>query len=83
MHATCTSSLDAARVPIVSAAIVPAADAHAVGCGIALLDRDRLSRLEVVLLDEAQEVFVLIDDAGHGDRGVERAGQQRLRPPAA
>ena len=59
-------------------AIVAAPDANAVGCGIAFLDRDRLSRFQVVVLDEAQEVLVLIDDARHGDLGVERARQQRL-----
>ena len=59
-------------------AIVAAAHAHAVGRGIAFLDRDRLSRFQVVVLDEAQEVLVLIDHARHGDRGVERTRQQRL-----
>ena len=58
--------------------IVAAAHANAVGCGIALLDRDRLARFQVVVLDEAQEVLVLIDDARHGDRSVERTRQQRL-----
>jgi hypothetical protein len=33
----------------------------------------------MMLLDEAQELFVLIDHARDGDSGLERAGEQRLR----
>ena len=61
------------------ALIVLSADADAVGGGVARLDFDRLSRLEMVLLDEAQELLVLIDDARDGDSRLERARQQRLR----
>ena len=61
------------------ALIVLAADAHAVGGRVPRFDLDRLSRLEMVVLDEAQELLVLIDDARDGDGGLERAGEERLR----
>ena len=60
------------------ALIVRALQAHAVRHFVARLDLDRLARLEVMALDEAQERRVLIGDARHRDRRVERAGQQRL-----
>ena len=36
-----------------------------------VLDQDRLSRFQVVVFDEAQEVLVLIDHAGDGDGRVQ------------
>ena len=55
-----------------------AAQPDAVGRFVAGFDANRLPRLEVVALDEAQEGLVLIDDAGDGHGSVERAGKQAL-----
>ena len=49
---------------------VVSAQPDAVGGGVALLDLDDLSRLEIVALDEAQELAVLIADAPDRDRFV-------------
>ena len=53
-------------------------DAHAVGCRVALGDADDCAGLEVVALDEVQELAVLIADAAHADRFVQRAREQRF-----
>ena len=50
------------------ALIVLAADNHAVGCRVARLDLNGLARFEMVVLDEAQELLVLIDHSRHGHR---------------
>ena len=65
-----------------------AAQPHAVGGGVALLDLDDRARLQVVPLDEAQELRILIGDAADRDRlaradssGACRAAGARARPP--
>ena len=75
-RAACTSTFDAARAPIVKLAPVAAAQPHAVGRVVASLDLDDLSGLEVVTLDEAQELGILIADALDRHRRV-RSGQVR------
>ena len=55
-----------------------AAQPDAVGRRVAILDAHHLSRLEIVPLDEAQELAVLIADAADRDRFAERTGQQRV-----
>src|SRR5438067_6198596 len=57
---------------------IPSAQLHRVGCGVARLDFDRLARLEVVVLDEAQERGILIGDPRHFQRSGERTGEQRV-----
>ena len=61
------------------AAIVLAAQPHAVGRLVALLDLHRLAGLQVVALHEAEELLVLIDDARDGHARAHRARQERLR----
>ena len=60
------------------ALVVLAAHAHAVGRGVAILDLDRFARLEVVLLDEAQEHLVLVDHARDGHRRSQWTRQEAL-----
>src|SRR2546427_835777 len=57
------------------AAIFPA-QPHRIGGGVALLDLDRLARLEIVVLDEAEERRILIGDARHPERLADRAREE-------
>ena len=75
--ATCTRTFDAARAPIVNSPF-GAAKPHAVGGVVACFDAHDLSRLELVALDEAQELAVLVADAAHDHGLAERAGEQRV-----
>ncbi len=77
-RAACTSTFDAARAPIVKVRRLPPSQPHAVGRVVAILDLDDLSGLEVVPLDEAQELGILIADALDRHRGVKRAGEERV-----
>ena len=54
------------------------AQPDAVGCRVAILDAYDLSRLQIVTLDEAQELAVLVAHAPYGDVFAERTGQQRV-----
>jgi hypothetical protein len=78
-RAICTSSFDAARVPIVIRRSPSPRTPHAVGRGVALLHLDRRAGLEVVALEKPQERAVLIDHARHRDRRADRARHQALR----
>jgi hypothetical protein len=51
--------------------------------GVAALDLDRLTRLEIVALDEAQERRILIGDAGDAQRRAELARQQVVEVDAS
>ena len=50
-----TSTFEAARAPIVIGEPLGQTQPHGIGGGVARLDLDRLPRLQVVALDEAQE----------------------------
>ena len=81
-EAACTRTFEAARAPIVMARSLRAAQPHAVGGGVALLDLDDRARLQVAPLDEAQELRILIGDAADRDPLPQRTAQKRIeRPP--
>ena len=86
---TCTSSFEAARVPIVSARSSPPSHADAVGDRVSRLDLDLLPRLELTLLEKAQKRRILIGHARDGQRhaagtsagSATRCSGRRLRRP--
>ena len=76
--AVCTSTLEAARAPIVTQPIVAAAQQDAVAGGVAFLDAHDVSRSQFVPFGELEELAILIADARDGHGRIQRARQQAV-----
>ena len=73
-----TSSLDAARVPIVTRLVVLPAKPHGIGGSVPRFDFDGLAWFQLVVLHETQKRRILIGDAGDAQRRANGAGEERV-----